>query len=239
MKTFFFLPALLFTLGAGAQSSDTIAVGSNRGDRDDKEVSVIYDDESKTVTRTYKWGDKKEKTLFGDLDLSGLWGGPTYNYSSTGDDWALVRGGFGGFEFEDNLFIGYGGWASRDKFTTNDVPANVDDKAEYKFRHGGLILAFSPSSNNTFHPRLTAILGPGRIEGSAPDPTNADKLLDFKDRMFVGQIMAGGELNIFQWFRLGIEGGYRFAGGVDVAGVTANDVSGAIVQVEARFGLSW
>ena len=232
MKTLF-LPVLLLSTVLAAQQTDTLTRGQS---------SVTYRGGEKT-TRThvdFDWedGDPDEHTLFGNLDLSGLWGGPTYNYTATGDDWALVRGGFGGFEFEDNVFIGYGGWASRDRFTTDDAPIE-GDRADFKFRHGGLILAYSPSANNTIHPRFTAILGPGRIEGTAPDPENDGNTVTFKERMFVGQVMAGGELNIFQWFRLGIEGGYRFAGGVDVPGVSANDVSGAIVQVEARFGFSW
>ncbi|CAH1000398.1 hypothetical protein LEM8419_01551 [Neolewinella maritima] len=186
--------------------------------------------------RSRRYAPRRENTLFGDLDLSGLWGGPTYNYSATGDDWALVRGGFGGLELDDNVFIGYGGWSSRDPFTTDDVPSLIEQPT-YDFRHGGFILAYSPGSDNTIHPRITTILGPGRIKGSVLGLDGS--VTEFQERMFVGQLMAGAEINLFQWFRLGIEGGYRFASGVDVEGVTANDVSGAVVQIEARFGLSW
>ena len=186
----------------------------------------------------YRYSSRRERTLFGDLDLSGLWGGPTYNYSATGDDWALVRGGFGGLELDDQVFIGYGGWSSRDVFTTDDAVVGLPNRPEYDFRHGGFILAYSPGADNTIHPRFTSILGPGRIQGSYLD--EQDQLQEFRERMFVGQVMGGVELNLFQWFRLGIEGGYRFASGVnDVPDVTANDVSGAVVQIEARFGFSW
>ena len=186
----------------------------------------------------YRYSGRRERTLFGDLDLSGLWGGPTYNYSATGDDWALVRGGFGGLELDDQVFIGYGGWSSRDVFTTDDDVAGLADRPAYDFRHGGFILAYSPGADNTVHPRFTSILGPGRIEGTAVGENGRPQ--DFRERMFVGQIMGGVELNLFQWFRLGIEGGYRFASGVNnVPNVTATDVSGAVVQIEARFGFSW
>ena len=174
--------------------------------------------------------ERRERTLLGDLDLSGFWAGPTYNYSSTGDDWSLVRGGYGGMEFGETVFIGYGGWKSREQFTTDEAPL-TGDRVSYDFRQGGLILAVSPGRDNVVHPRFTAIVGPGRIE-----------LSDGRDdRMLVGQLMGGAELNLFQWFRLGIEGGYRFASGVDEfpASVTSKDVSGAVVQIEARFGWSW
>ena len=185
-----------------------------------------------------RYSSRRERTLFGDLDLSGLWGGPTYNYSATGDDWALVRGGFGGLELNDNVFIGYGGWSAREAFTTDDAPSDANlERPEYDFRHGGFILAYSPGADNVIHPRFTAIVGPGRIDVRNED---AAGLTDSgRERMLVGQLMGGAELNLFQWFRLGIEGGYRFASGVDVDGVTANDISGAVVQIEARFGFSW
>ncbi len=172
---------------------------------------------------------RRERTLLGDLDLSGIWGGPTYNYTATGNDWSLVRGGFGGLEFGENVFLGYGGWSSRDRFTTDAAPVS-GNRVDYNFRQGGFILAVSPGRDNVVHPRFTAIVGPGRIE-----------LEDGrKDRMLVGQLMGGAELNLFQWFRLGIEGGYRFASGVDeFPAVTSKDVSGAVVQIEARFGWSW
>lgn len=183
---------------------------------------------SPTSGGSHDYSLRREKTLLGDLDLSGAWGGPTYNYSSTGDDWALVRGGFGGLEFGENVFLGYGGWAAREQFTTDDAPL-VGDRPQYDFRHGGFIIGLAPGADNVIHPRFTAIVGPGRIEVEGGD----------RDRMLVGQLMAGAELNLFQWFRLGIEGGYRFASGVDNPVVTARDVSGAVVQIEARFGWSW
>ena len=170
----------------------------------------------------------RERTLLGDLDLTGFWGGPTYNYSMTGDDWALVRGGFGGMEFGEELFIGYGGWKSREDFRINDNP---EAGPSYNFRQGGLILAYSPGRDNSIHPRFTTIIGPGSIDIAGDDQD--------RDRMLIGQAMVGLELNLFQIMRLGIDGGYRFANGVDVDGITDQDVSGAVLQIEARFGFSW
>ena len=170
----------------------------------------------------------RERTLLGDFDLTGAWGGPTYNYSATGDDWAFVRGGYGGLEFSDDVFLGYGGWHSREAFTTDDAPAS-GQRPQYSFRQGGLILAYSPGSDRTVHPRFTTILGPGRIDVAGGG----------RDRLLVGQVMAGAELNLTQWMRVGVEGGYRFVNGLETDGITARDVSGALVQIEARFGFSW
>ena len=219
MKPFFTL--CLFALAAFVSAQDNTAVLAYHA----QTVVPSYSVESH-VDLDKRFELRRERTLLGDLDLSGLWGGPTYNYSSTGDDWALVRGGFGGLEFSETVFLGYGGWGARESFTTNDPDEN---SPEYDFKHGGFIIAVSPGADNVIHPRFTAIVGPGRIDVED----------EGQDRMLIGQLMGGAELNLFQWFRLGIEGGYRFASGVDSEKVTASDVGGAVVQIEARFGWSW
>ena len=221
MKTFFTLCLLACAAVAGAQDNTAILAYHAQT------VVPAYRSASAEEDVRHRYSRRRERTLLGDLDLSGLWGGPTYNYSSTGDDWALVRGGFGGLEFSETVFLGYGGWASREQFST-DEPDATGFSQPYDFKHGGFIIAVSPGRDNVIHPRFTAIVGPGRID-----------VEDDRDRMLIGQLMAGAELNLFQWFRLGIEGGYRFASGVDSPVVTASDVSGAVVQIEARFGWSW
>lgn len=196
--------------------------------------ALVYRAETKTETSNFKLNRRgRERTLLGDLDLSGAWGGPTYNYSSTGDDWSLMRGGFGGLEFGEEFFIGYGGWKNRENFTIDDV---VDGAPEYDFNHSGLIIAYSPFSDNAIHPRVSAIFGPGKMK--ITENLNGEGV-GLEDRFLVGQATVGLELNLFQWFRLGIDGGYRFASGVENDFVTANDISGTFVQLEARFGFSW
>ncbi|MEM9930246.1 MAG: hypothetical protein AAF840_10535 [Bacteroidota bacterium] len=208
--------ALTFT---GLQAQDVIV--------DADGPSLVYRAETETEDLDLGLNYRgRERTLLGDLDLSGVWAGPTYNYSMTGDDWALVRGGFGGLEFGNDFFLGYGGWKGREAFTVD----NPDDNSpEFDFRHGGLILAYTPFSDNAIHPRITTIFGPGKVDVAG----------EGRDRMLVGQAMVGLELNLFQWFRLGAEGGYRFTTGIDSELITDQDVSGAVVQLEARFGFSW
>ena len=80
------------------------------------------------------------------------------------------------------------------------------------------------------HPRFTFIAGRGRVWTSDKDNSG---------RMFVFQPSAGFEFNVFQWFRLGFEGGYRFVGNSDRFNVTSGDLSTPFAQIEMRFGLSW
>lgn len=194
---------------------------------------LAYKAETTTTTSAFKLKGR-ERTLLGDLDLSGAWGGPTYNYTATGDDWALLRGGFGGLEFSEELFVGYGGWKSREQLTVDD-PTALSPK--FDFNHSGLIIAYAPFADNAIHPRITTVFGPGKFE--LDDDFARGVTEGRSDRFLVGQATIGLELNLFQWFRLGIDGGYRFASGIDNEYVTANDISGAIIQAEARFGFSW
>lgn len=188
---------------------------------------LAYKATAETTTSTsYDFSTRRERTLLGDLDLSGAWGGPTYNYTATGDDWALVRGGFGGLEFGEEVFLGYGGWKSRESFTVDNP---TDASPDFDFQHGGFIFAYSPLRDNAIHPRITTVIGPGRVNVAG----------EGRDRMLVGQAMLGLELNLFQWFRLGVDGGYQFVNGVDSDVISDKDVSGAMVQIEARFGFSW
>lgn len=167
---------------------------------------------------------QREETLLGDLDLTGLWGGATYNYSALGNDGAYVRGGFGGVELGNRVFLGYGGWRIKDDVRVEDTGERFD------FRHGGFVLAYSHNTYRSIHPRATMIFGPGRVS------VNGER-----DRVFVAQPMAGLELNVFQVFRLGVDAGYRYVGNVAVENsvIASEDVSSFILQIEMRFGFSW
>ncbi|MEL7220320.1 MAG: hypothetical protein AAGJ93_03310 [Bacteroidota bacterium] len=176
---------------------------------------------------TFNLSAQKEETLFNQtrLGLSGAWGSAAYNYTSfTNDNWTLFRGGYGGVEFGRELFIGWGGYETTESF-------NLDDSNDsYNFRYHGPIVSLSPNATKMIHPRFTFITGTGRLTLDEAEG---------RDRMFVFQPSAGFEFNVFQWFRLGVEGGYRFVGSSDRFNVDGGELSAPFAQVELRFGLSW
>jgi hypothetical protein len=170
---------------------------------------------------------QSEETLFNstNLRLSGAWGSATYNFSSfNGDDWTLIRGGYGGVEFGRDLFVGWGGYETRDKILLNE------GAQELNFRYHGPVIGIAPNSVKMIHPRFTFLVGSGKVTVDEQPGT---------DRMFVFQPSGGLEFNIFQWFRLGFEGGYRFVGNSDKFDLTSGDLSAPFAQIEMRFGLSW
>ncbi len=79
---------------------------------------------------------------------------------------------------------------------------------------------------------MSAVIGGGRIEF---DDNNSFS----RDRVFVLQPAVGLEVNVFRWFRIGAEGGYRLVSDVDGGGLQSSDVSKPFAQLQLRFGYSW
>ncbi len=170
---------------------------------------------------------QREETLFNrsGMRLSGAWGSSTFNFSSfNGDDWTLVRGGYGALEFGKDLLIGWGGYHTEERV---DVAGSAQD---FDLRFNGPFVAISPNSVRAIHPRFTFLAGGGKVSSNIETG---------RDRVFVFQPSAGLEFNIFQWFRLGFDAGYRWVGSSDKFDLSSGDLSAPFAQVELRFGLSW
>lgn len=170
---------------------------------------------------------QKEETLFNrtGLRLSGAWGSTAFNFSNFGDeDWSLIRGGYGGLEFSRDVLIGWGGYRTKERVQLPDGPES------FRLRYNGPVVAIAPNSVKAIHPRFTFLTGGGRVW------TNSE---NNADRVFVFQPSAGMEFNVFQWFRLGFDAGYRFVSDSDRFGLSNGDLSAPFAQVELRFGLSW
>ncbi len=171
---------------------------------------------------------QRDETVFGKsgLRLTGAWGGPVLNMTSFGNDFFAVSGGYGGLEFNKNFFIGWGGFE-----TNNDLNIEIDGIVVPSFYldYHGLMLGYAPFAQKAIHPKVMALVGPGRNyirnEGN--------------DDLFVIQPSLGFEVNIFQWARIGVEGGYRFIQGSDSSSLSNEDLSSAFGEIKFKFGWSW
>ncbi len=167
---------------------------------------------------------QKEETLFGrGYGLSGIWGSATHNYSFFDDDFAYARGGSIGLEFGNDIFVGY----TWQKFRDDAQPEDISQ--DFRLRYNGFLLGITPNAHRAIHPRISMLLGGGRATLGNGD----------SDRVFVFQPALGLELNVFQWFRLGLEGGYRLVGNESLFGVESTDLSSPFAQIDLRFGFSW
>ncbi len=169
---------------------------------------------------------QRDETVFGysGLKLTGLWGGPSIGISKFGDDYATFRGGFGGLEFNNAIFIGYGAAHLSDDLELEEFPDQ-----DFDLIYRGLVLGYNFNSNKIVHPKLSLLTGGGTVELEGEDD----------DGVFVLQPALGAEVNIFRWFRVSLEGGYRFITNTDINGLSDSDLSTPFAELKFRFGISW
>ncbi len=169
---------------------------------------------------------QESETLFdGRFGFTGIWVGPKYNFSYFEDDFSYVRGGHFGFEFGKTLIIGWSGTRFRDYVQVEGL------RQPFQLDYSNFMLNFTPKSYRAFHPIIGFQFGGGKLEFD-------DEFTD-NERVFIVQPSAGAEINIFKWFRIGLEGGYRHVTSIDTPGFESSDVSSLFAQINLKFGFSW
>lgn len=162
---------------------------------------------------------QRDQTLFRTIDLSGAWGGSQIALTQFDGRLQALHGGFGGVEFNKNLFIGGA------SYNTREYDA-IDNSSNYNMRYGGPIIGIGSQSHRVVHPHAMLLVAPGW--GEAPNAA--------RENLLVIQPSAGVELNVFRWFRVGVRGGYRIAAS---SGNVSDAFSGGYGAVSFKFGWSW
>ncbi len=170
---------------------------------------------------------QREETVFGraGLRLSGAWGGSSLQLTAFDGDYALLSGGQGGLEFNKSVFIGWGGYRLVDEVRFDDLP---NQNLDLSFNGPILGVAFRP--HKIVHPKVSLMTGRGEASFRGEPGT---------DRLFVIQPAGGVTVNVFRWFHLGVEVGYRFVDGTELSGLSDRDLSAAFGQLRFQFGWSW
>ena len=168
---------------------------------------------------------QRQETLFGGggFRFSGIWGAFTNTYSFFDEDRGYHAGGNIGLEFGRSVYLGYA-WNK----LQDDIQLPLGNTS-FRLRQNNFILSIMPNSYALVHPVITFQTGGGRVTLSDGQ----------SDRVFIFQPSAGMELNIFSWFHLGIEGGYRFVTDNDLPNVDQQALSSPFAQLSLRFGISW
>jgi hypothetical protein len=169
---------------------------------------------------------QREETVLGTrgFGLTGAWGGSQHQITQFGAQNAYINGGFFALEFGKALSIGLSNYDLNDNILWEGKP---DQQFDLRWRT--LSLDYAIRAHKAIHPVVGLEGGWGRAELGG----------ERSDRLFILQPTAGLEINVFRWFHLGIEGGYRFATNNSLSGLTDAALSGAYGQVALRFGWSW
>ncbi len=168
---------------------------------------------------------QREETVIGDngFRFSGIWGGYTHQLSQFNNTNSYISGGFFGLEFGRSLFVGWG----RHTLTDN-VKWDQISNQNFDLKWSPLVLQYGIKNHKAIHPTIGFEAGRGKA-----------KLENIEDRIFVLQPSVGLEINVFRWFRLGVDGGYRFVTDSSIDGLSDKALSGPYGQASLKFGFSW
>lgn len=169
---------------------------------------------------------QQDETLFGQtgLRLTGAWGGTMAGITSFDGENAATGGGFGALEFNKALLIGFGGVNTSETVGFDNGPLK-----KFELKYGGLMLGIVPKSYQVIHPKFSFLMGGGKVKVDG----------EGEDKIFVVHPSAGAEVNVFRWFKLSLEGGYRFVSDARFDPPSNEDLSGFSAELKFRFGWSW
>lgn len=154
------------------------------------------------------------------LRLTGLWGGSTALANNFDNDSYFSHGGYFNFEFNKNYLIGW------NNFTSNGFDESVGD---FKTETSNLMLGYTYNGYQVIHP--AAFVSIGRAKSRADDVSTV--------RSFAGQAGLGAEINVFRWFRIGAEVGYRYVDDKGYEWIQDANLSTPYVGLKLKFGWSW
>ncbi|MEP7267800.1 MAG: hypothetical protein ABI844_09255 [Saprospiraceae bacterium] len=164
---------------------------------------------------------QREETIFQNMRFSGVWGSWNSMIGKVKNENVYFRGGYGGFEFGKDIFVGWGGYKSSSRISADDF--------KYNMKWNGPVVSYAPSSYRALHPVFTLMVANGKL-----DPDNQPY-----DRILVVQPSLGAELNLLRWCHASVHGGYRFVNDVDLAKYTDADFSSFYGELVLKFGISW
>lgn len=168
---------------------------------------------------------QREETVLGERGwgFSGIWGGYGHQYAQFGDNTAYIRGGFFTFEFGKALTIGWSNYRVDDKLRLEDFP-----NTPFSMRWNALKLGYAFQGYKAIHPTLGVDLGYSKV-----------RLNGVEDKTLIATPTVGMEINVLRWFRVGLEGGYRWVNDTDLPGLNSEQLSGLYGQANLKFGFSW
>jgi len=183
------------------------------------------------------WSQDKEYKTLVDFDrarLSGQ-GGPFMQFTAVDGDFAHMMGGGGAILVGDFWFGGYGLGLTNTVYVDRREPEYANDYAtgdKLSIGHGGFWMGYSLFGDRAIHATISTLIGWGEIGTS--DEYNYDTGLS--DGVFVVCPTLELELNLTQFFRLGVGASYNLYSFVDLPGYSSSDFSAPGGFLSFKFG---
>lgn len=179
--------------------------------------------------------DDEPETLFSGVNSISGFGGPMMQFSSVNGEFAFFMGGGGAVLFNRRFFLGGYGMG----MTNGDIKHQASDlqKHTLQFGHGGFWLGYVIQPNKAVHFSVSSQAGWGGVSLGEDYSSINNRIYD-EDDVFVLCPQAEVELNLTNFMRVGIGGGYRMVSGLQMEGVALenSDLSGPFGSLTFKFG---
>ncbi|MBN2681219.1 MAG: hypothetical protein JXR58_01815 [Bacteroidales bacterium] len=162
-----------------------------------------------------------------EVHISGF-GGPSIGFSSINNNFALLMGGSGGINFNNNLFFGGYGSGITNKIT---VDSAVYEGSNIGFASGGLFTGFVLFNKMKLHPVVSLMVG----WGSVSIANDLGYIIDI-DNVYVVTPAFDLEYNFADYFRLCIGVYYRNISGIEKLEFDNKDFSNFGGHLTLKFG---
>ena len=169
----------------------------------------------------------KDTLIDMDNARAGGFGGPVVKIGPILDTSSVMIGGEGAATFtagDHSLFIGGGGYG-----LVNEPDFGSDEKLEMGY--GGLILGYTHRPDQLVHVETKLLLGFGGVTIVDLDGQRQDDAA-----IFVSEISITGEVNLTNFFEIGIGAAYRQTTQPNIDGLKARDLSGPSLVITFQFG---
>lgn len=173
--------------------------------------------------------EKEDETLIsGKLDF-GFYGAPIIKFTKINDEFAVLCGGRGGLLINHRFLVGGGGYGLVNEIPVNNIWPNDDYLLE--FGYGGLVLEYILAPRKLVHLSVYTLIGAGSVcfQDRWYEPWD-------HDAFFVAEPGLDLMMNITRCFRIGVGGSYRYISGINLGGLSNEDISGPSAVLTFKFG---
>ncbi len=179
---------------------------------------------------------QEDETLinFGEIESSGF-GAAVVKFSPVKGETGVWVGGYGGWLINHSFMIGGGGYGLASRIEAPSIAQTINEKTLYlKLGYGGFMMEYIYKPDKLIHLTFNTLIGAGSADYSLKDAfdTNTGDNSSF----FVWENQLNAELNISSFVRFSAGFGYRYVSGVDLIGLSDNDLRNISVLLTFKFG---
>lgn len=169
---------------------------------------------------------RPETLVDGDIRHGGF-GGPAVALTQIANEAGVLVGGNGAWLLNKTFFIGGGGMGLVTNVPEPNPVGNTPRKLN--FGYAGFVAGYISGSDLLVHWKAHVLLGAGAVSYRDQGATGPEPF-------FIAEPVAVAELNVAQSFRLAAGLTYRYIAGVDMPGLTADDLMGPSLIAMITFG---